>query len=129
MTDNEIIKALELCIRGDEGDCLLCPLHDVGPCTYEIEVLALDLINRQKAEIERYKKYYETMEIEIYSFRKDQAEVKFLKNKIRAEAIKDFAERLKEKGCRGMGDGGVGFIIHKDIDNLVKEMIGEQNNV
>jgi len=50
------------------------------------------------------------------------------KQEARAEAIKEFAERLKQKGHRGVCDGGLGFIIHKDIDNLVKEMTGDQND-
>lgn len=97
MTDNEIIKALDICGHLEAcADCPLGCLEGVDKCMHTLLLNALDLINRQKAELERYKKYYETMEIEIYSFRKDQAEVKFLKNKIRAEAIKEFAERLKE---------------------------------
>lgn len=99
MTDNEIIKALE-CVCGKSVYCRSCPYSPRFPfakCKEQCAKDALDLINRQKAEIERYKKYYETMETEIYSFRKDQADVKFLKNKIRAEAIKEFAEAYKEQ--------------------------------
>lgn len=46
-------------------------------------------------------------------------------NAVRAEAIKEFAERLKRTPFRGLIDGGIGFVIHKDIDNLVKEMVGD----
>lgn len=119
MTDNEIIKAWERCIQEKEDDCLLCPLHNERNCTHIKDCDALDLVNRQKAEIEKYKEYYETMEAELDSFRKDQAEVKFLKNRIRAEAIKEFAERLKE-----IDD----YVSPFDIDNLVKEMTEEQGN-
>ena len=70
-----------------------------------------EIINRQNAEIDglksearRYKQYYFNHEYD----------------KLEAEAIKDFAERLKElinpDWCK----------IHQQIDNLVKEMIGEQ---
>ena len=99
MTDEQIIKALECCSIDDHiGVCTECPFTDIcDEDTQALQKYALDLINRQKAEIERYKKYYETMETEIYSFRKDQADVKFLKNKIRAEAIKEFAEAYKEQ--------------------------------
>lgn len=145
MTDNDIIKALGCCIAGGEDDCLLCPLYSKKHCTYEKDSYIADLINRQKAEIEglqsvnadfheslrlaaeankdmqaeveRYKKYYEAMETELDSFRKDQAEVRFLKNRIRAEAIKEFAERLTERifNCSLVD-------VYEHIDNLVNEM-------
>lgn len=50
MTDNEIIKALEECTKHTE--CEAC--HFMDEC-YDLDVLhrnALDLINRQKTEIE-----------------------------------------------------------------------------
>ena len=49
MTDNEIIKALECC---GGSNCHECPIEG---CTDDIFGNALDLINRQKAEIEAYK--------------------------------------------------------------------------
>ena len=58
MTDNEIIKALECCAKG--GHCSgCCPYDDddvdCNNCTSRLTSDALDLINRQKAEIERLK--------------------------------------------------------------------------
>ena len=54
MTDNEIIKALECVSDKKLGDCNVCPLNDYdGDCAWIIVEHALDLINRQKAEIER----------------------------------------------------------------------------
>ena len=50
MSDNEIINALELCNR---GICKGCSFYDVECCIAECRKEALDLINRQKAEIER----------------------------------------------------------------------------
>lgn len=68
MTDEQIIKALECCKnRNIDGDsrpkCYDCPLHSYCHITVvdtqEGRTLlfanALDLINRQKAEIERLK--------------------------------------------------------------------------
>lgn len=52
MTDNEIIKALELC-KGT--GCIGCPLHLTADCVRILQENAIDLINRQKAEIERLK--------------------------------------------------------------------------
>lgn len=54
MNDTEIIKALECCvIQG--GKCEECPYESIMDCDCEDMLLrnAFDLINRQKAEIER----------------------------------------------------------------------------
>ncbi len=57
MTDNEIIKALECCASSTHSDaCVFCPFNELKICEVEsngLEKRALDLINRQKAEIER----------------------------------------------------------------------------
>lgn len=54
MTDKEIIKALEVCMYGHE--CEGCPYIGKGLCSDKMKTDALDLINRQQAEIERLKK-------------------------------------------------------------------------
>ena len=63
MTDNEIIKALEHIIKCNENqiaNCTGCPLEKSYPyCDDLIEGMCLDLINRQKAEIERLRKEVE----------------------------------------------------------------------
>ena len=51
MTDKEIIKALECCIKHTE--CPECPMKGTRNCISELNKNALDLINRQQAEIER----------------------------------------------------------------------------
>lgn len=56
MTGDEIISALEHCSSDEVGLCHICPLD--GECNGDITVLlkyALDLINRQKAEIDELK--------------------------------------------------------------------------
>lgn len=58
MTDNEIIKALECCIFDDVKECDNCPYYDKETEIYCVNDLlkdALNLINRQKAEIESLK--------------------------------------------------------------------------
>ena len=52
LTDNEIIKALECCCGTAHDSCRDCPYDDIG-CEDELEKDALNLINRQKAEIEK----------------------------------------------------------------------------
>lgn len=56
-TNEEIEKALSLCGRTTEVVyCDQCPLCGEYECNREIKVLALDIINCQKEEIEKLKK-------------------------------------------------------------------------
>jgi len=59
MIDNEIIKALEQCSSSIGAEaCKRCPFDEKNICDTEDNApqkYALDLINRQKEEIERYK--------------------------------------------------------------------------
>lgn len=88
MTDKEIIKTLECCTKGE--DCKHCPLIKEWPyCSDDIMVDALALIKHQQAEIEALK-------IENQSLRSAANSYKLHYNKARTEAVKEFAERLKE---------------------------------
>ena len=55
MTDNKIIRALECCNKSDNGKgCFKCPYRQYCPdCLRRRNEDTIDLINRQKAEIER----------------------------------------------------------------------------
>ena len=54
MTDNEIIKALECSCSWQFKHCEGCPLEEEYPnCAEYVTYPALELINRQKAELER----------------------------------------------------------------------------
>lgn len=111
MTDNEIIKALKCC-TGDLEGCASCPLYD-HPCDmgHKLNYYALDLINRQKAEIERLERH-----TEMY-------------HEVRAEAVKEFADRLTDKAdLKVINAFESSWVISQElIDNLVKEMVGENN--
>ena len=122
MSDNEIIKALECCI---DCDCKNCPCQtENGHCMEIDETLILDLINRQKAEIENLREENEIyrranfliagqrdardkeivcLEAELESVQSGadllKAEVKRLEKRLKtakSEAIREFAERLKK---------------------------------
>ena len=54
MTDCEIVKALECCFANPT--CMGCPLIGKSECVDKMERAALHLINRQKAEIEKWRK-------------------------------------------------------------------------
>ena len=77
----------------------------------------LELINRQQAENERLqKKVEELSEVLSESIRIRYKEAK-------SEAVKEFAERLKENKFTHRNFGQLVYV--EDIDNLVKEMVGE----
>ena len=118
MTDNEIIKAL------DGADVFLRNRANSKPAPlneYDIEALidianvcdeAANLINRQKAEIERLEKTVEDMTEGC------QIAIKVSEN----EAIRRFSYRLRAE-CGSYDTGH--YIFHEDeIHNLVKEMAG-----
>lgn len=75
-----------------------------------------DLINRQQAENERLK--YQVNRLKNYDERRDIALHSRLIANARAEAIKEFAEKVKDL-----------FVpedeVRSEIDNLVKEMVSE----
>ena len=106
MTDNEIIKALKCC-KSSVASCEECPMHVEGVIChgYELNRKALDLIKRQRAEIERLKRYNTEVAYKHYN-----------------DGIKEFAERLKETKFKHDND----YIIYaKNIDVLAKEMTGD----
>ena len=168
LTDKEIVKALECCKF--DGDCLACPMNHYkdGICSNEMLKSALDLINRQKAEIERLN-FVRTRDAQQYNEKiSDQAhtncllydmydkaikEVKELEEKlktaeteierlkakqekcfycteqankkiseIKAEAYKEFADRLKNESYERIDL--TAYVEVSDIDNLLKEMGG-----
>ena len=86
MTDNEIIKALECCIGWQPCKEKQCPM--VKECNKDIDSVykyALDLINRQKAEIERLTAVVDKTDA-AYFRKVDEVQ------RAKAEAIKEFAE-------------------------------------
>ena len=124
----KIIKALECCTKAKTmGDCieLNCPFrNDWDLClSSEIQKMALDLINRQKAEIEELKNYVNRCKSG------EEYWVKCLLEKPN-EAIKEFADmvkkNIKEVWNYDNGTCSCVLVLTKDIDNLLKEMISEE---
>ena len=105
MSDKEIIFSLECCC--DRLRCSECYFAFEGGCDNKLKASVLELINRQQAEIE----------------------------KARAEAIKEFADRLKDEINQAIyiyyNDAAGGYYLAEncidEIDNLVKEMVGAEN--
>lgn len=158
-TDEEIIKAVECC---SEPCCVCdeCPLYCVGVncSSFELHRYALNLINHQNAEIESLKSelsntrrkalleaaskfaghsnyHGDTILCKLICMAegKDVGIAKPLDiSEIKAEAIKEFAERLKNKiktECNPYGkptfDYDTSISIMRYIDNLLKEMVGD----
>lgn len=123
-TDEEIIKALERCSKGDGCfGCAKAYMHSAN-CIRILETECLDLINRQKAEIKELKNYVNSCKSGKEYW------VKCLLEKPN-EAIKEFAERLKQhkRKMRGfdLNDEFWDYaVLAEDIDNLLKEMVGEK---
>ena len=68
MTDNEIKRALEICMgKRPLEDCEECPNYESeSRCKVMLTEVALDLINRQQAEIERLQEIAKKMHTWIF---------------------------------------------------------------
>lgn len=136
-TDEEITKALQCCSEPC-AECDECPLYCIGAncSSFELQRYALDLINRQKAEIEKLKS-----KNEILSYNADNAFQEGLNEcrelfepEIKFEAYKEFAERIKmsikanvvETLCNDVKGVYNAEYVLDDIDNLLKEIVGEK---
>ena len=120
MTDNDIIKALECCQSAYDMNCAYCDYKfrkpkciSLNTCESIMKADVLDLINRQKTEIERLEDDNQFLQDRRF---KELSEV-------RDKAIKEFAERLKEN-AHDIIYGEIVTVL--EIDNLVKEMEGER---
>lgn len=134
-TDEQIKKALE-CLKGFAvkcRDCAYSPRFKFPNCRQKAAHDALDIINRQEAEIEVLQKTAETQQSlaqdRYFEIKKLNIERDKLIAEAKSEAIKEFAERLKEKGIPvtgGRGFEGV-YVMCSNvvIDNLVKETVGK----
>ena len=127
MTGNEIIKALEYCSTDvRENTCPKCAFYKKYRCSTLMLNAVSDLINRQKAEIERL-----TAKILVKDNINDYntAQLRIAREELRtakSEAIKEFVERVKETSIGlEIGDDKkfkMTVVSTVAIDNLLKEM-------
>ena len=122
MTDNEIIRAWKWHILPELINGMkIYPA--VVECSRILAENTLDLVNHQKAEIERLKMDLAKCSIRIDNLYETADEIK-------SEAIKEFAKRLKEN-CYTYSDicGYQSTVVDvNQIDNLVKEMTEDLKN-
>ena len=123
MTGEQIIKAVDVC---KTGTCRGCPYHVLGTAGC-ISILMKDvfgLINRQKAQIESLREENRILSHDAdTAFQEGLNENRDLFKKevepeIKAEAYKEFAERL----CEGKVSNDKTVI---EAKVLLKEMVGE----
>ena len=133
LTPEEIKKALECCIK-PTSDCENCPYYKKEECFDMAKRDALNLINRQQAEIENADFTIEQLtkgnlqlQAEIERLKENNKAIMQTIADVHTEAIKEFAERLKEKFAIFQYVSVVFYSkVISIIDNLVKEMVGEQ---
>ena len=132
LTDNKIIKALECC-KNDGIICFECPYKKTNGCMEKLSADALDLINRLQARVEKCEKVEhfadktiatlqaENEKLNTFAEIKKEEIVKLI-TKTKAEAYKEFADELKKRsiGIRS------NFDFKCDIDNLLKELVGDK---
>ena len=125
MTDNEIIKRLERCVkrgnRNYDTDIVLDLIYrqkaEIENAKAEIKICA-EVIERQDTEIERLKTAFENSQKTSKYWHKKCGELVEEIQTAQAEAIKEFAEKLKKRFYLCAGRCVVDVY---NIDNLVKE--------
>lgn len=138
MTDNDIIKALEHCLYKDHGQSKCTKCEYVTGCKTWLMRNALDLINRQRAEIERKGRILESYALQYGTV----ADKDVLLKRAKAEAVKEFAKKTEKMiteiynkhifGNNDLEAEEKDAIINFSNDvtyrfgNLAKEMVGEQ---
>lgn len=139
LSDEQIVKALEDTIhRVRNADTFIVPKEGIKNLCNGLEVV-VDLINRLKADKEALIKGQESLmkciakkketiaelDAEIERLHKEGLQLNRIfmdfVNMKKSEAIKEFAERLKQE-ADSFGSLMFGAVAVDDIDNLVKEM-------
>lgn len=142
MTDEKNIKALEDYIKENEFEYF----HSNMMGEYPLIKKSLDIMNRQKAEIEALYQINAKSEKEIYELRKEllskenleesfKKSVKDFDKRLektvkleRVAAYKRFAEKLHNEAQIADNFDSYNMVVGISfIDNLLKEMVGEEN--
>ena len=130
LTDNEIIKALEYCTNNDDcGTDCTCFSEKQSTCGDYNGLLkqTIDIINRQKAEIEMLQAVADAELDTIHKLGDDYEraleKTQELVKKAKAEAVKELQKRIHEKLHEAEMNGVYDLVVTKDMfDDAVKEM-------
>ena len=116
MTDNKIIEAIDCCRI---ENCHECPYREYYNCREVLAKDTIDLINRQKAEINELGNKCDDC-AGCIQWKCDCANIK-------AEAIKEFFEKIEEFYSEEVYENFVSSNkVLTFLDNLVKEMTKEK---
>lgn len=132
MTDNEIIKALECCLVLHKCEECPCDFDTNGKtlCN-DLGLKIFDLINRQKAEIEKLNiqkaKLIDHFTIDFDEERLEELCKKAANDIVKKELAKAGAEAIKEFGKFLIDKSQHGMILTADIPEYVKEMTEGEN--
>lgn len=126
-TDEEIKIALANCAFSayNPDACRECHYNNVGAptCVASCTNDALELIYRQASEIERLQKEVNLVSIQFQDLQERTDEIK-------SKAYKEFADivkkNIKEVWNYDNGTCSCVHVLTKDIDKILKEMIGEE---
>lgn len=130
LTDEDILSSLK--VIATTRNCNECKIRNCkwGTCNCEqiTANAALELINRQKSEIERLRAKVETRTQEKLALGRIYTQkLKTVKYEIYYEAYKEFAERIRE--CCDLNNDlstDAWLSVTADINCVLKEMTGEQ---
>ena len=130
MADNEIVETLKLCTTQDGSiPCYDCPCwcDDEQKCVGLSYTDVNNLIERQKAEIKELKRKNEILSRNAdNAFQEGLNECRELfEPEIKAEAYKEFAERLKSYLLLNK-KGEMSVVSFENVDTLLKGMVGEE---
>lgn len=125
MSNEEITKALGLCFNINDNaglNCGECPYKERTECSLNLYSDTIDLINRQQAEIDRLTDRNKRLGEGVGWLLNNENGIEL----IRAEAIKEFAEKVENKL-------GVPFMVNNQVvgivlDETIKEMVGADND-
>lgn len=136
MTDDEIIKAMECCSTDvQENPCPKCAFYNKHRCSTLMLNAASDIINRQKVKIKSLKQIINEQDKEVLKlqnriiFWRDY--LNYQPEKIKSEAIKEFAEKLTDKisvYSKYVDVDGIVILnrIFRMIEDIEKEMTEER---
>lgn len=123
MTSNEIIKALECCLKTNQAyKCTDCRYYNkTANCLRSLMTDTVDVICRQQAEIESLNNKLIEQQLKNNMLYETSLEIK-------SEAVKEFADILavKYKTTHYLpNDDDMIMVAKSDMDILVNEMVGE----
>lgn len=130
----DVMRAFELCNTPRCGVCKICPYHEFGAsCHTKRNADALAILRERGALIEDYRQELGRARVALNDANAEIERLEALnskllekQSKVSAEAIDEFAQRLKLQKTTAFGSQ-CGVVAFYEIDKIAKEMKGEQD--